>query len=90
MEAFLAAVLDKVLVAANPSRLKGLKSKTCILSQKFQAELHLRGELLELIRDKVDREGELVNTSLAAKRSSIFLVLGKEQALKERTMISSP
>ena len=39
MEAFLAAVLDKVLVAANPSRLKGLKSKTYILRQKFQAEL---------------------------------------------------
>ena len=39
VEAFLAAVLHKVLVAANPSRLKGLKSKTYILRQKFQAEL---------------------------------------------------
>merc|ERR1719318_221865 len=47
VEAFLAAVLDKILVAANPSCLKGL-----------------RGELLELIRNEMDREGELVNTSL--------------------------
>merc|ERR1719186_2004982 len=47
VEAFLAAVLDKVLVAANPSSLKGL-----------------RRELLELIRNQMDREGELVNTSL--------------------------
>merc|ERR1719458_1287579 len=45
VETFLAAVLDKVLVAANPSSLKGL-----------------RGELLELIRNEMDREGELVHT----------------------------
>merc|ERR1719209_1060543 len=45
VEAFLAAVLHKVLVAANPSSLKGL-----------------RGELLELIRNEMDREGELVDT----------------------------
>merc|ERR1712203_1181599 len=45
VEAFLAAVLDEVLVAANPSSLKGL-----------------RGELFELIRNEMDREGELVHT----------------------------
>merc|ERR1719370_2695459 len=47
VEAFLATVLDKVLVAANPSCFKGL-----------------RRELLELIRNEMDREGELINTSL--------------------------
>merc|ERR1719184_659237 len=47
VETFLAAVLDKVLVAANPSCLKGL-----------------RGELLELIRDQMDREGLLILSSL--------------------------
>merc|ERR1719234_941959 len=46
VETLLAAVLHKVLVAANPSCLKGL-----------------RRELLELIRDEMDREGELINTS---------------------------
>ena len=46
MEAFLATVLDEVLVAADPRRLESL-----------------RGELLQLIRHKMDREGELVNTS---------------------------
>merc|ERR1719234_220605 len=46
VETLLATVLHKVLVAANPSRLKGL-----------------RRELLELIRDEMDREGELINTS---------------------------
>merc|ERR1740123_2904883 len=45
VEALLAAVLHKVLVAANPSCLKGL-----------------RRELLELIRDEMDRQGELVDT----------------------------
>merc|ERR1719180_584228 len=45
VEAFLATVLDKVLVAANPSCLKGL-----------------RRELLKLIRDEMDRQGELINT----------------------------
>ena len=73
MEAFLATVLDEVLVAADPRRLESL-----------------RGELLQLVGHKMDREGELVNTSLVAKRSSIILVLGKEQTLKECTMISSP
>ena len=49
VEAFLAAVLDKVLVAANPSRLKGLKSKTYILRsfrmsspQRRAAQAHQR------------------------------------------------
>merc|ERR1719234_1326007 len=46
VEAFLAAVFHKVLVAADPSCLKGL-----------------RRELLELIRDEMDRQGELINTS---------------------------
>merc|ERR1719239_2071885 len=45
VKTFLAAVLDKVLVTANPSSLKGL-----------------RGELLGLIRNEMDREGELVDT----------------------------
>merc|ERR1740123_881135 len=45
VEVVLAAVLDKVLVAANPSGLKGL-----------------RGELLKLIRNEMDGEGELVDT----------------------------
>ena len=40
VEAFLAAVLDKVLVAANPSRLKGLK-------QKFRNLGFLRGRCSE-------------------------------------------
>merc|ERR1719330_857448 len=44
VEAFLATVLHKVLVAANPSSLKGL-----------------RRELLELIRDEMDGQGELIN-----------------------------
>ena len=47
MEAFLATVLDEVLVAADPRRLESL-----------------RGELLQLVGHKVDREGELVDTSL--------------------------
>ena len=47
MEAFLAAVLDEVLVAADPRRLESLG-----------------GELLQLVRHKMDREGELVDTSL--------------------------
>ena len=47
VEAFLAAVLDEVLVAADPRRLESLG-----------------GELLQLVRHKVDREGELVDTSL--------------------------
>ena len=46
VEAFLATVLDKVLVAADPRRLESL-----------------RGELLQLVRHKMDREGELINTS---------------------------
>ena len=50
MEAFLAAVLDEVLVAADPRRLESL-----------------RGELLQLVRHEVDREGELVDTSLKQK-----------------------
>merc|ERR1719186_868413 len=47
VEAFLATVLHKVLVAANPSCLKSLRRK-----------------LLELIRDEMDRQGELINTGL--------------------------
>ena len=46
VEAFLATVLDEVLVAADPRRLESL-----------------RGELLQLVRHKMDREGELINTS---------------------------
>ena len=46
VESILAAVLDKVLVAADPRRLESL-----------------RGELLQLVRHKMDREGELINTS---------------------------
>ena len=64
MEAFLAAVLDKVLVAANPSCLKGLKIWYKLFLKINEIPAHLRRELLELIRHKMDREGELINTSL--------------------------
>merc|ERR1719209_624815 len=47
VEAFLATVLDEILVAADP---RGLES--------------LGGELLQLVGHKVDREGELVDSSL--------------------------
>ena len=50
VESILAAVLDKVFVAADTPSLESL-----------------RGELLQLVRHKMDREGELVDTSLKQK-----------------------
>ena len=63
VETFLAAVLDKVLVAANPSSLKGLEAKNNF-HDGASSRTDLRGELLELIRNEMDREGELVDTGL--------------------------
>ena len=47
VETLLAAVLHKVLVAADAASLQGLG-----------------GQLLQLVRDQVDRQGELINTGL--------------------------
>ena len=51
VETFLAAVLDKVFVAADTPSLESL-----------------RGELLQLVRHQVDRQGELVNSGLLASQ----------------------
>ena len=51
VESILAAVLDKVFVAANTPSLQSL-----------------RGELLQLVRHQVDRQGELVNSGLLASQ----------------------
>ena len=56
VETLLAAVLHKVLVAADAASLQGLG-----------------GQLLQLVRDQVDRQGELINTGL--KKSYTDLIL---------------
>ena len=63
VETFLAAVLDKVLVTANPSSLKGLEAKN-YFRDRASSRTYLGRELLELIRNEMDREGELVHTGL--------------------------